>query len=88
MRRDHRAARWILIRMRLRYLVLFLLPFTVLFVVAEYFLIRGMTAPTPAGCFDQCGMGDQIATALAVFVGIAWVVLVAVFTWAWWRLNR
>ena len=74
--------------MRLRYLILFLLPFTVLFVVAEYFLIRGMTAPYPPGCFDQCGMGNSIANAFAIYVGIAWLVLVAVFTWAWWRLRR
>ena len=56
--------------MRLRYLVLFLLPFTVLFVVAEYFAIQGMTAPIPPDCFDQCGMGNQIATALGVYVAI------------------
>ena len=75
-------------RMRLRYLILWLLPFTVLFVVAEYFAIQGMTAPIPAGCFDQCGMGNSISTAFAVYVAIAWLVLVVVFTWAWWRLRQ
>lgn len=74
--------------MRLRYLILFLLPFTAAFVVAEYFAIRGMTAPIPRDCFDQCGMGQSISTAFGVWVGIAWVVLVTVFTWAWWRLRQ
>ena len=74
--------------MRLRYLILFLLPFTAAFVVAEYFAIQGMTAPIPPDCFDQCGMGRSISTAFGVWVGIAWVVLVGVSAWAWWRLRQ
>jgi hypothetical protein len=73
---------------RLRYLILWLLPFTVLFVVAEYFLVRGMTAPIDPACWDQCGMGQQMSTYFAAVVALLWLVIVIAFVWAWRRLSK
>lgn len=66
---------------RLRHLVLWLLPFTIAFVVAEFFLLRGMTAPIDP-------FGQQMATYFAAVVGLAWLAVVIAFVWAWRRLQK
>lgn len=74
--------------MRLRYLILWLVPFTIAFVAAEYFLVRGMTAPIDPDSWDQCGMGRQLSTYFAAVVALAWLVVVIGFVWAWRRLQK
>ena len=74
--------------MRLRYLILWLLPFTMGFVVAEYFLVRGMTAPIHPDCWDQCGMGQQLSTYFAAVVAVVWLAIVIAFVWGWRRLSK
>ena len=66
--------------MKLRYLVLWLLPFTIAFVVAEFFLVQGMASTDP--------FGQQMATYFSAVVAIVWLIIVIAFVWAWRRLSK
>lgn len=67
--------------MKLRSLVLWLLPFTIAFIVAEFFLVRGMIGPIDP-------FGQQMAIYFAAVVAIVWLVIVIAFVWAWRRLSK